>query len=89
MTSWGDGKPPSPPRLERVESCWYAQGPSGKTVTCGIYTTDAPGFEVRAGYTEDDLLYSQRVSTIELARELAATWRQAAIDKGFDELPMM
>jgi len=94
MTNWDDertGPRPqtSPPRFELVEACWYAQGSTGKTVSCGIYLTDDPGFEVRAGYTDEDLLYSQRVSTIELARELAATWRQAAIDKGFVELHMM
>ena len=89
MTMWEERvgrRPPTAPRLERIETCWYVTSPGGKTVSCGIYRTDAPGLEVRAGYAEDDLLHSQVVSRIEVARELAATWRQAALDKGFIEI---
>jgi hypothetical protein len=42
---------------------------------------------VRAGYSEDDLLRSQRTADIASAREIAKAWRQAVIDKGgFTEL---
>ena len=51
-------------------------------ISCGIYRTDGPGLEVRCGFSEDDLLRSQRVPEMGSGRELAEDWRQAALAKG-------
>jgi hypothetical protein len=61
-------------------------GPSGRVITCGIYRTEAPGVEVRAGFSEDDLIRSERTAEIGSARELAEDWRLAALAKGFTEV---
>ena len=63
------------------ESCRGLKAPSGRIVSCGIYRTDAPGLEVRVGFSDVDLLRSQRTAEIS-ARELAEEWRQAALAKG-------
>ena len=86
------GEKPRPPvqlpLLLLLETCWRMKTPSGRVVSCGIYRTDGPGLEVRAGLSEDDLLRSQRTAEIGSARELAEEWRQAVIAKGgFTELP--
>jgi hypothetical protein len=65
-------RPPSPPRLELLETCWQMRTPSGRVISCGIYLTEGPGLEVRAGFSEDDLLRSQRTAEIGTAREIAA-----------------
>jgi hypothetical protein len=79
-----------PPLLHLLETCWRMKTPSGRIVTCGIYRTDGPGIEVRAGVSEDDLLRSQRTAKIGSAREIAAEWRQAVIAKGgFEELSVI
>ena len=44
--------------------------------------TTHPGLEVRAGFSEEDLLKSQRSAEIGSARELAEEWRRAVIAKG-------
>jgi hypothetical protein len=60
--------------------------PSGRIVTCGIYADNAPGVEVRAGFTEEDLLKSQRTAEIGTAREIAEEWKRAVIAKGCTDL---
>jgi hypothetical protein len=53
---------------------------------CGIYRTDV-GLEVRAGYSDEDLLHSRFAVEIVTAREVAEAWRQAIVAKGsFEEL---
>jgi hypothetical protein len=74
------------PMLDLLETCWRLTATSGRILTCGIYRTDAPGLEVRAGYGDDDLRRSQLATEIESAREIAEKWRRAAIDKGWSEL---
>ena len=79
-------RPPAPaPRLELLETCWQLAGPTGKTISCGVYAVDGPGLEVRAGYSDDDIIRTQRVGDVSLARQLAGEWRAAAIEKGFQE----
>lgn len=70
------------PRLHLIEVCWRMRGRAGRVVTCGIYRIDGPGLEVRAGFSDDDLLRSQRAAEIGSARELAEAWRQAVLLKG-------
>lgn len=80
--------PPRPPRLELLEPCWRFRGPTRRVVSCGIYTTDV-GLEVRAGYSAEDLLRSERAHDLGAARQVAETWRQAVIAKGgFEPLPI-
>jgi hypothetical protein len=84
---WGNIRnttpPPKPePLLHLLETCWRMRAPSGRVITCGIYRTEGPGLEVRAGFSEDDLLRSQRTAEIGSARELADEWRRAVLAKG-------
>jgi hypothetical protein len=79
-------QPPALPVLDLLETCWRVAGTSGRAISCGIYRTQGPGVEVRAGFSEDDLVRSQRTADIGSARELAEDWRQAALAKGFIEI---
>jgi hypothetical protein len=80
---------PAGGRLDLVDTCWRMRSlqKSTRILSCGIHRTNAPGLEVRAGYSEEDLLRSQRTADIGCAREIAEGWRQAVIAKGgFEEL---
>lgn len=63
-------------RLELVEMCWRMRSlrKSTRILSCAIYRSDAPGVEVRAGYSDEDLLRSQRTTEIDSAREVADAW---------------
>jgi hypothetical protein len=85
MTTWEEQfvrQPAAEPRLELLETCWQLRTPRGRILYCGIYQTDTPGFEVRAGFSEEDLIRSQRTAEIGSARESASAWRKAVIGKG-------
>ena len=75
---------PQPPTLTLIETCWELTSPRRRVLSCGIYQTDV-GLETRAGYGED-LLRSQFARQIGTARELANSWKIAALEKGFPEL---
>jgi hypothetical protein len=68
-----DGPSPRSPTtsLRLLETCWGMKTPSGRIVSCGIYADNAPGLEVRAGFSEEDLLKSRRTAEIGTAREIA------------------
>lgn len=51
-------------------------------ITCGIYRDAAPGLDVRAQFSEDDLLGSQPTPEIGAAREIAEDWKRAVLAKG-------
>jgi hypothetical protein len=76
------------PALRLIELCWRLQAPHGqRVVSCGIYAVEGPGIEVRCGFSDDDLLRSQRSAEIASAREVAAKWKAAVLAKGrFTEL---
>src|SRR5687767_14304352 len=42
-----------------LEVCWRVRTPSNRVVTCGLFRDEAPGVEVRAFFTDDDLIRSQ------------------------------
>ena len=69
-----------------VESCWQLRTPRGRVITCAIYRDVAPGFDVRCGFSDDDLLRSQRASALGRARAISEAWKLAAIKKGFMEI---
>jgi hypothetical protein len=77
-----------PPKLDLVEMFWRIVGPSGKPIVCGIYETSA-GLEVRCHLAEsvDALVRSERVPDVDVARDVAAAWKYAAVAKGFSEVP--
>lgn len=90
MTTWEERmtpRPPQEPRLQLLEPAWRLQSPTGRIVACGLYGTDKPGVEVRAGFSEDDVIRTQQCPEIGAARELATSWRDAAIEKGWSEPP--
>ena len=74
------------PRVDLVEARWRAVGPTGKPLTCGVFRT-AAGLEVRVSYSDDDLLRSQMVRTLEAGRALADDWRAVVLAKGFTDVP--
>lgn len=87
-----DHRPPPPRAIAApalVHTYWRIVGvhESSKPMTCALYRTSAGRFEVRLGYTVDDLLRSQVVRTREAGDDVAAIWKIAAIEKGFRELP--
>lgn len=91
MTTWDEmfaPRPPVGPTLKLLETCWRVRTPSGRVVSCGIYADNAPGLEVRAGFSEEDLLKSQRSAEIGSAREIAAEWKRAVVAKGCTEVPL-
>jgi hypothetical protein len=76
-----------PPAPEVLEVCWRVRTPNNKVVTCGIFRDAAPGVEVRASFSHDDLLLrSERAPEIGTARNIAAAWKAAVIAKGFVEM---
>jgi len=61
---------------------------ASRILSCGIYRTGAPGLEVRAAYSDEDLLRSQRAAEIGSGREIAETWWRAVVAKGgFEDMP--
>jgi hypothetical protein len=80
------GRHLQPPSLDLVEMLWRVGGPSGKPIVCGIYR-DAVGLQVICHYSEsiEAMIRSERVSHIDIARDVAAAWKQAAIDQGFTD----
>jgi len=82
-------RPVREPLLTLAETCWRMRSlqKASRILSCGIYGDNAPGLEVRCGYSDDHLLRSQRTAEIGSAREIAEAWRQAVIAKGgFTEL---
>lgn len=57
--------------LTLLETCWRLRGPSGRVLTCAVYRIAAPGVEVRVGYSDDDVVRTQLVAEIGVARDLA------------------
>jgi len=82
------GKHPEPPAPELIETCWRIIGVSNRPIMCGVYRT-AAYLEVYCHYGEstDALIRSERAADIDIARDIAAAWKEAAIDKGFQQLP--
>src|SRR5687768_16343165 len=70
---------PAAPTL--LEECWRLVGPSKNPIACGIYADGGPGVELRVGYSDDDIVRTQRVSDLNAARHLAEQWRFAALAK--------
>lgn len=64
------------PRL--LETCWRVRTRQRPHRDLGIYADNAPGLEVRAGFSEEDLLKSQRTAEIGSARKIAGMEASAA-----------
>ena len=73
------------PPMTLPETSWEITSPRGRVLTCGVFQTIV-GLEVRCGYSEDDQIRSQFARELETAREVAAGWKTAAIEKGFSEV---
>jgi hypothetical protein len=61
--------PPLEPGIFREES-WRLAGPSNKTVSCVIVLT-ATGYEVRVGYSDDDILRTTLAPDLSSARAIS------------------
>jgi hypothetical protein len=81
QSHWRGNVPP----MTLLETCWKMTSPRGLVLTCGVFQTIV-GLEVRCGYSDDDLIRSQLARKLETAREVAAGWKRAAIEKGFSEV---
>jgi hypothetical protein len=79
------GRHREPPVPVLIEQCWRVIGPSQRVIVCGIYESVAGRVEVRCHWSEsfDALIRSEVASDIDIALDVAAAWKQAAIDKGF------
>jgi hypothetical protein len=75
---------PGSPTL--VHTYWRVVGPSQKAITCALYRTPAGHWEVRAGYSVDDVIRSQIVRTREAGEDVAAIWKMASLEKGFTDV---
>lgn len=73
-------RPDPEPKLILIETCWQMRAPSGRILTCGVFSTDV-GLEVRVGYA-DDLFYSRRVIDMAAARTEAGELRATVVAKG-------
>jgi hypothetical protein len=74
------------PQPDLLRLFWKMQAPSGKVLSCGLYST-AAGLEVRCDYGGDDLIRSQFAADPGTAGEVAAAWKMTALSKaGFLEL---
>jgi len=60
---------------------WRLVGPSVKVVTC-VTVRDPLGLELRAGYSDLDLLRSERVSSPTMAAMLAGECKAVVMAKG-------
>ena len=78
--------PPGPPEPIVVEVCWRIRTPNNHVLTCGIFQDAAPGLDVRAFFNADELIRSERAAEIGAARDIAAVWKQAVLERGFVEL---
>jgi hypothetical protein len=68
--------------LELIETCWQTlHTVSGRVLLCGIFRTDG-GLEVRASYSDPQLVRSQRVTDITEGRQLAEEWRRVIATDG-------
>jgi hypothetical protein len=91
MVTWDERmtrvEPPAP-QLELVEACWQLHSPAtNRLVTCAVYQTDV-GLELRAGFSEDDVLRTERIMSRQEGTSLAGQWKAAAIRKGWTEAPL-
>lgn len=70
-----------------LETCWQLRTQGGHLLTCEIHRDHGPGVEVRVGFSDEDPMRTQWMHQITLARELAAGWKQSALDGGgFEEV---
>ena len=81
QSHWRENAPP----MTLIETSWQLTSPRGRVLTCGVFRTIA-GLEVRCGYSEGDLIRSQYAREPGAAREIAAGWKAAALEKGFSEV---
>jgi hypothetical protein len=59
--------------LELLEACWRAVQAGQRVLLCGIYRT-AEGLEVRASYSDLEMLQARTVADVATARQLADEW---------------
>jgi len=77
-------EPSAPVLIERLWSLRSAQ--SGKLLTCATFLHPG-GIETRCSLGDDrNLLMSHVTKTTDEARAIAEDWKQAAVDKGFEEI---
>ena len=81
QSHWRENAPP----MTLIETSWQLTSPRGRVLTCGVFRTIA-GLEVRCGYSEDDLIRSQIARELGAAREVAAGWKTAALERGYSEV---
>jgi hypothetical protein len=70
--------------LGHVEFCWRLSNQHGREFDCNIFV-EVKGYEVRVAGTENpaNVVRSQSVPSLIDAWELAATWRNSLVARGF------
>ena len=81
-----DGRRREQPAPVLISECWRLLGPSGTPIVCAIYE-HPHGVEVRCQYSPEHLIRSELASHVDIAEDIAAAWKQAAIEKGFKGSP--
>ena len=70
-----------------VEMMWRLVGRSATPIVCGVYRT-AAGLKVISHYADstDALIRGERVADMDVAYDVAAVWKQAALELGLTEI---
>ena len=69
-----------------VEPCWWLRGRSASLYQCGIYRVNTV-LEIRVSSSHEGLVYSEMVTDVEAARDLARTCHTRMLATGcFDPL---
>ena len=71
---------PLAPREPFREERWRLVGPTGKPVICTVEEAGT-GYEVRVGYSGDEVLYTRHLTNVEGARAFADEARPMLMEK--------
>ena len=72
---------------ELLRVAWTVIGRSRRPITCGVYCVAGGGLELRAGYQDDDSVWTESVLDLRAGLALAERWRHVMLARGFTEIP--
>lgn len=75
------------PRLDRVETCWRLQAPSGRVWECVLYQVETgPELRVQPEGKEDATAMTQLLRGAEELEPTSEAWRARLLANGFTEV---